>query len=266
MTKPWIKQTWICRPWYVYQRDEWRRPIRWPLMLSWSWWWRTPFSFAFQLIALFLRRYLLVFIQKLLKGRLDPIFCTTRLSRFRPVRPIWRTGQTGPVRTDIDALILPPSRIWTLLDYIVWSMASIGDNLSNGISRCSFNGRLFFILCQIWIFIQSPIFFDTINLLDHHVFLFLHRPIFRIKTAIICRWWLTNCRLPIGNIIWAQIYRKRRHIGIKIPWRIKTRHAVWYMCIRPMWWKRHWIRKIICLPIPIMELLSWSRSWVFWMF
>ena len=51
-------------------------------------------------------RHLLVFIQKLLKGLLDPIFCTTRLPRFRPVRPVGPTGQvpagsaTTPDRSD----------------------------------------------------------------------------------------------------------------------------------------------------------------------
>ena len=132
--------------------------------------------------------------------------------------------QTGPVRTDMVALILPPSRTWTLFIYITWSMVSIGDNLSNRTSRCFFNGRLLFILCQIWIFIQSPIFFDTINLFDHHVFLFLHRPIFWIKTAIICRWWLTNCRLSISNIIWVQICRKRQHIWIMKPRCTRIKH------------------------------------------
>ena len=113
-------------------------------------------------------------------------------------------------------------------------------------------------------------FFDTIHLFDHLEFLFLFGPIFLIKTVIIGRWWLTNCRLPIDNIIWTQISRKRRHTWIIIPWRIKTRHAVirsaWHRYRWPMWRKRHWIRKIILLLIPIMELLSWSRSWVFWMF
>jgi len=184
MIKPWIKHTWICSPWCVHRRDKWWSPIRWPMMLSWSWWWKTP-SFALKLIALFLCRYILVFVQKHFKSRLGPIFCTTRFLKFRPVRPVWRTGQTGPVRTDMVALFLPPSRIWTLFSYIIWSMVSIGDNLSNRTSLCFFNGRLFFILCQIWIFIQSPIFFDTINLLDHHVFLFLHRPIFWSKRLLI---------------------------------------------------------------------------------
>ena len=103
--KPWIiiGYTWTRVPWHMHRRNKWWRPIRWPLMLSWSWWWRIPSLFAFQLIALSLFRHL-VFIQKLLKGRLGPIFCTTRLPRFRPV---WRTGQTGPVRTDMVALILP---------------------------------------------------------------------------------------------------------------------------------------------------------------
>ena len=151
MTKPWIiiEYTWICIPWHMHRRNKWWRPIRWPLMLSWSWWWRIPSLFAFQLIAWFLFRCLLVFIQKLLKGQLDPIFCITRLSRFRPVRPVWRTGQTSPLRTDMVALFLPPSRIWTLFSYIIWSMVSIGDNPSNRTSRCFFNGRLLFILCQI---------------------------------------------------------------------------------------------------------------------
>ena len=143
MIKPRIKHTWICSPWCVHRRDKWWSQIKWSMMLSWSWWWRSPSSFAFQLIALFLYRYLFVFIQKLLKGRLDPIFCTTRLPRFRPVRPVWRTGQTSPVRPDMVALILPPSRSWTLFSYIIWSMVSIGDNLSNRTSRCFFNGHIF---------------------------------------------------------------------------------------------------------------------------
>ena len=145
MTKQRIKHTWICSPWCMHRWDKWWSPIRWSMMLSWSWWWRTPSLFAFQLIALFLCRYLLVFIQKLLKSRLDPTFCTTRLSRFRPVRPVWQTGQTGPVRTDMVALILPPGRTWTLFDYIVWIMIIIGDNFTNWTIRLLLHNRLFFI-------------------------------------------------------------------------------------------------------------------------
>jgi len=35
--------------------------------------------------------------------------------------------QTGPVRTDMVARILPPGRTWTLFDFIVWTMIIIGD-------------------------------------------------------------------------------------------------------------------------------------------
>ena len=145
MIKPQIKHTWICSPWCVHRRDKWWSQIKWSMMLSWSWWWRTPSSFAFQLIALFLHRYLLVFVQKLLKSRLGPIFCTTRFLRFRPIRPVWRTGQTGPIRTDLVALILPPSRTWIFFDYIIWIRIIIGDNFTNWTILLLFNNRLFFI-------------------------------------------------------------------------------------------------------------------------
>ena len=153
--KPWIiiGYTWTRVPWHMHRRNKWWRPIRWPLMLFLSWWWKIPSSFAFQLIALFLFRYLLVFIQKLLKGRLGPIFCTTRFLKFRPIRPVWQTGKTGPVRTDMVALILPPGRIWKLFDYIVWITITIRNSFTNWAIRLLFNNRLFFIECQIWIFV-----------------------------------------------------------------------------------------------------------------
>ena len=154
MFKPWIiiGYIWIRVPWHMHRRNKWWIPIQWPLMLSWSWWWRISSLFAFQLIALFLFKHL-VFIQKHLKGWLGPIFCTARLPRFRSVRPVWQTGQIGPVRTDMVALILPPGRTWTLFDYIVWIMIVIGDNFTNWTIRLLFNNRLFLIYCQIWIFI-----------------------------------------------------------------------------------------------------------------
>ena len=86
MPKPWIKYTWICSPWHVHWRNKWWSPMRRPMMLFWSLCWKTP-SFAFQLIALFLFIYLLVFVQKLFKGR-RPLLCTTRTPRCRPVRPV----------------------------------------------------------------------------------------------------------------------------------------------------------------------------------
>ena len=130
----------------MHWQNKWWRPIRWSLMLSWSWWWRIPSLFAFQLIALLLFRHLLVFIQKLLKGRLGPIFYTTMFPRFRPV---WRTDQTGPVRTDMVALIFSPGQTWTLFDYIFWIMIIIGDNFTNWAIRLLFNNRLFYIVSNL---------------------------------------------------------------------------------------------------------------------
>ena len=148
MIKPWIKHTWICSPWCVHRWDKWWSPIRWPMMLSWSWWWRTPFSFAFQLIALFFYRYLLVFIQKLLKGRFDPIFCITRLPRFRPVmsEPIWLL--LSCLLAELEHCSATSFEVWSPLGTI-WAMeladvsSTVGFSLSCVKSEFLFNHPFF---------------------------------------------------------------------------------------------------------------------------
>ena len=188
-------------------------------------------------------------------------------SEYQSDRSAYRSNQSDRLayhRSFLSCLAL--SRTWLLFSHIIWNMFNIRDNFINRTSRCLFNGRLFFTLCQIWIFIQSSIFFDTIDLLDHLVFCFLHRPIFAIKTVIIGRWWFTNCQLPISNIIWTQICRKRRHIWNMKPWCTRIRQTEistpWYIHGRSIWRKRHWHRSIIPLPILIKEFLFWNRSWL----
>ena len=126
--KPWIiiGYTRTRVPWHMHRWNKWWRPIRWPLMLFWSWWRRIPFLFAFQLIAFFLFRHLLVFIQKLLKGRLGPIFCTARLPRFRSVRPVWQTGQTGPSEPIWLLLSCPPAELEHCSTILFESWTSLG--------------------------------------------------------------------------------------------------------------------------------------------
>jgi len=147
-------------------------------------------------------------------------------SEYQSDRSAYRSNQSDRLAYHRSFLsCLAPSRTWLLFSHIIWNMFNIRDNFINRTSRCLFNGRLFFTLCQIWIFIQSSIFFDTIDLLDHLVFCFLHRPIFAIKTVIIGRWWFTNCQLPISNIIWTQICRKRRRIWIMKLWYTRIRQT-----------------------------------------
>ena len=135
MTKPCIKHTWICSPWYVHRRDKWWRPIRWPLMLFWSWWWKILSSFTFQLIAFFLFRHL-VFIHKLLKGRLGPIFCTTRFSRFRPTGLTNWSDRSCQNRYGCSYLA-PPAELENYSTTLFESWSPLGTVLLIELSDCS---------------------------------------------------------------------------------------------------------------------------------
>ena len=101
-----------------------------------------------------------------------------------------------------------------------------------------------------------------IDMFDHFTLIFLYRPIPMIKTIIICKRWLINCRLPISNVIWAQICRKRPCIWIMKPWWTRIRHTEistpWYIDMWSIWWKRRWCRKTIPLPILMMNLMFWN--------
>ena len=102
------------------------------------------------------------------------------------------------------------------------------------------------------------------------MFLFPYRLILLIKMVIIGTWWFTNCRLPISNIIWVQICRKRRHIWVMKPRSTRIRYpkicTPWHIHRGSIWQKRHWYRKIIPLSILIMKFLFLNKFWLFGIF